>query len=109
MAYVIALLLALPLLASAHSFAPAHTSIAAPADANACHGEASVPQGPAEAVRTRDRRQAAPGASRLPGPCDRTPAPHHAVAPATVPDASYVRPDRCVDERSAASLQVFRC
>ncbi|MEB8339074.1 hypothetical protein [Streptomyces endophyticus] len=109
MAFVIALLLSLPLLASGHSFASAHAPVAAPADAKACHGDGTAPQGPAEAVRTRDRHRAASGSSQLPCPFAESPAPDNTAVSATAPHASYVRPDRSIDELTAASLQVFRC
>ncbi|MFF3492950.1 hypothetical protein ACFYWS_16495 [Streptomyces sp. NPDC002795] len=109
MAFVIALLLSLPLLASGHSFASAHTSVAAPSDAKACHGDGTAPQGPAEALRTRDRHRAASGTAQLPCPYADSPAPDITAASATAPHASYARPDRSIDELTAESLQVFRC
>ncbi|MFJ9174767.1 hypothetical protein [Streptomyces sp. NPDC102360] len=109
MAFVIALLLSLPLLASGHSFTSAHSSVAAPADAKACHGDGADPQGPAEAVRTRDRHRAASGSSQLPGPDVESLAPDTTAASADAPHASYARPVRSIDELTAASLQVFRC
>ncbi|MER5438269.1 hypothetical protein [Streptomyces sp. NPDC002790] len=109
MAFVIALLLSLPLLASGHSFASAHTPVAAPADAKACHGDGTAPQGPAEAVRTRDRHRTAAGSSQLPHPDAESLAPRITAASAIAPHASYARPVRSIDELTAASLQVFRC
>lgn len=109
MAFVIALLLSLPLLASGHSFASAHTSVATPADTKACHGDGTEPQGPAEAVRTRDRHRTASGSSQLPCPYAESPVPDVTSASATAPHASYARPDRSIDELTAASLQIFRC
>ncbi|WP_425840764.1 hypothetical protein [Streptomyces fractus] len=108
-AFVIALLLSLPLLASGHSFASAHGPVAAPADAKACHGDGTGPQGPAEAVRTRDRHRTASGSSQLPCPYAESPVPDPTAAPATAPYPAYVRPERSIDELTAASLQVFRC
>ncbi|MFD7295173.1 hypothetical protein ACFV9W_17985 [Streptomyces sp. NPDC059897] len=109
-ALLVAVLLALPLPASAQAFAPAHTPVVTPAEVRACTGEVSAPQGPAEVIRGRDRHRTAARTGQLPYLCAQSPAPEAPCAHAhTSSRASYTRPDRSIDELSAASLQVFRC
>ncbi|MFE2991502.1 hypothetical protein [Streptomyces sp. NPDC059262] len=108
---VVAALLALPLLASTHQFAPAHTAAVASAsvEPKACHGDDSGPEGQLEAIRSRNRQLTTSGSTPLPHSRAASPAPDTAAPATALRHASYLHPDRSIDELTAARLQVFRC
>ncbi|MFJ9037053.1 hypothetical protein ACIRF8_10770 [Streptomyces sp. NPDC102406] len=116
MTLVVAAVLALSLFTSVRAFAPAHEYDRTPVSASGEHVPTAAPAGhpypqdPAEALRTRDRHRAGAGGLHLPTPAPPTPAlrPPAFPPPAVTADVCG-RPGRAVPDRTAATLQVFRC
>lgn len=114
LAVAIAAILALPLLAAARSFTPAHASdhVAIPVAAGETTGpaERTPPQDPSDAFRPRERHRCAVGTAQSPG---QAPVAQPSRPPLLVPPSgcaeSFPRPSRSVPDLRPAVLQVFRC